>query len=222
MRDPLENQHAVSHKKFLSGEHQFWGSFMVTLSSFIIKFRSCGGKLIKIKQKEKHFVKISIKGLKMTLACWIWTIWTMSTTMAFVGICHTSCLPKFGHQTLNCPSIRYIVLAKTSPAFQLCQKNWFCGKVCLDDFYLLLHSKSSSWIHIGIKRISQACCLHHLKDMEKNCKGQLWDEKQNRALFWTTLYVSDTFSIIGLISETTLKFINNTRYKVFGYSVFVT
>ena len=34
--------------------------------------------------------------------------------------------------------------------------------------------------------------------------------------------MSDTFTIIGLIAETTLKFINNTRYKVFGYRVFVT
>ena len=61
--------------------------------------------------------------------------------------------------------------------------------VRLDDFYRLLRSKSSSWIHIGIKRISQACCLYHLKNMGKKCKTQLWDEKQNRALFWTTLYI---------------------------------
>ena len=86
------------------------------------------------------------------------------------GICHTSCLPKFGHQTSNCLSIRYIVPAKISPAFQLCQKNWFCGKVCLNDFYPLLRSKSSSWIRIGIKRIYQVCFLHDLKKMEKNVK----------------------------------------------------
>ena len=34
---------------------------------------------------------------------------TMSTTMVFLTICHTYCLPKFDHQTLNCASIRYIV-----------------------------------------------------------------------------------------------------------------
>ena len=73
---------------------------------------------------------------------------TMSTTVAFVGICHTSWLPKFGHQTLNCPSIRYIVPAKISPALPLCQ-NWFCGKVHLDDFYPLLRSIALSWIHTG-------------------------------------------------------------------------
>ena len=73
------------------------------------------------------------------------------------------------------------------PALPLCQKNWFCGKVRLDDFYPLLRSIASTWIHIGVKRISQACCLHHLKNMEKNCKTQFWDEKQNRALFWATL-----------------------------------
>ena len=113
-----------------------------------------------------------------------------------VGICHTSCLPKFGHQTLNCPSIRYIVPAKIFSALPLCQKNWFCGKVRLDDFYPLLRSIASSWIHIGVKRISQACCLHHLKNMEKNCKTQLWDEKQNRAFFlghpvYINLYIRD-------------------------------
>ena len=67
------------------------------------------------------------------------------------GICYTSCLPKFGHQTLNCLSIRYIVSAKIFPVLRLCQKNWFCGKVCLNDFYQLHCSKLSSWIHIGVK-----------------------------------------------------------------------
>ena len=32
--------------------------------------------------------------------------------------------------------------------------------------------------------------------------------------------VSDTFAIIELIAETTLKFITNTRYNIFGYGVF--
>ena len=84
---------------------------------------------------------------------------------------------------MNCPSIRYIVPVKISFALSLCQKNWFCGKVCLDDFYLLLCSKSSSWIHIGVKKNPQACCLDHLKKYGKNVKTQLWDEKQNRVLF---------------------------------------
>ena len=92
--------------------------------------------------------------------------------LGFVNICHSIrklsiCLPKFGHQTLNCPSIRYIVHAKIFPALPLCQKNWFCGKVRLDDFYPLLRSIVSTWIHIDVKRISQVCCLHHLKNMEK-------------------------------------------------------
>ena len=156
----------------------------MTLSSFLTKFRSCRGKLIKIKQNEKDFVKISVKGLKMTLACWIWTIWTMLTTVAFLGhLLHSSCFPKFGHQTLNCPSIRYIVRANIFPALPLCQKNWFCGKVRLDDIYRLLLSKLSSWIYIGVKRISQVCCLNHLKNIKKNCKTQLWDEKLNRTAF---------------------------------------
>ena len=72
-------------QKINTREHQFWGSSMMTLSSFLTKFRSWRGKLIKIKQNEKHFMKVWVKGLKMTLVCWIWTIWTISTTMAFVG-----------------------------------------------------------------------------------------------------------------------------------------
>ena len=36
------------------------------------------------------------------------------------GICYVPCLPKFGHQTLNCPCIRYIVLLKMSSALPLC------------------------------------------------------------------------------------------------------
>ena len=79
---------------------------------------------------------------------------------------------------------------------KLCQKNWFGGKVRLNDFYPLLPSIASTWIHTGVKRISHTCCLHHLKNMEKNCKTQLWDEKQNRAFFlghpvYINLYIRD-------------------------------
>ena len=85
MRNPPENKHAVCNKKLAFQEHQFCGSSMMTLISFVKKFRSCRGKLIKIRQNEKHLLKTSVKGLKMTLACSIWTIWTMSTTATFVG-----------------------------------------------------------------------------------------------------------------------------------------
>ena len=111
-----------------------------------------------------------------------WSLWPLQ------GICYTPSLPKFGHQTLNFPSVSYIVPAKISPALPLCQKNWFCGKVRLDDFYRLLCSKSSSWTHIGVKRISQACCLHHLKNMEKTVKHNFGMKKTTGCFFWTTLY----------------------------------
>ena len=52
--------------------------------------------------------------------------------------------PDISHQTLNCPSIRYIVPAKISPALPLFQRNWFCGKVLLDDFYQLQSCIASS------------------------------------------------------------------------------
>ena len=119
LRNLPENQHVVSHKKLLFQEHQFCRSSMMTLSSFLAKFRSCGGKI--------------------------------------------------------------------SPPFLLCQKNWICGKVCLNDFCLLLHSKLSSWIHIIIKRICQACCLHHLKNMEKIVKQNFGMKNKIGHFFWTTL-----------------------------------
>ena len=79
---PPEN-HAVFQKKLAFWEHKFCGSSMMTLSSFLTKFRSCKGKLIKIKQNEKHFEDVS-QSIDNDLACWIWTIWTMLTTVAFV------------------------------------------------------------------------------------------------------------------------------------------
>ena len=82
--------------------------------------------------------------------------------------------PNFGRQEVwqmpTKTTVVNIVPAKISPALPLYQKNWFCGKVRLDDFYLLLRSIASNCIHIGAKRISQACCLHHLKNMEKIVK----------------------------------------------------
>ena len=156
----------------------------MTLSSFLTKFRSCRGKLIKIKQNEKHFVKISVKGLKMTLTCRIWTIWTMLTTVAFVGHLLHFLSPEIwppnvelSFYQVHCSCQNLSCIAAVS------EELIFCGKVRLDDIYRLLRSKLSSWIHIGVKRISQACCLHHFKNIPKNCKTQLWDEKQNRAFF---------------------------------------
>ena len=46
MRNLPEKQQPLSHKKLAFPEHQYWGSSMMTLSSFVTKFRSCRGKLI--------------------------------------------------------------------------------------------------------------------------------------------------------------------------------
>ena len=88
-------------------------------------------------------------------------IWPPNVELSFHQV-HCSC------QNLSC-------IAAVSEELILWQRR--------HDIYRLLRSKSSSWIHVGVKRISQACCLHHLKNIEKNCKTQPWDEKQNRALF---------------------------------------
>ena len=73
-----------------------------------------------------------------------------------------------------CPSINYFALAKFSPVLSLCQKYGLCGKVDLNNFYPLLPCILSSLIHVGVKRISQACCLHHLKNYGK----MLWNKTQ--------------------------------------------
>ena len=115
--------------------------------------------------------------------------WTMS---AFVGICHTSCLPKFGHQTLNCPCIRYIVPAKIFPALPLCDKNWFCGKVHVDNFYPLLLSMASSWIHIGVKKsLPGLLSTPPEKYGKKNLKHNFQTKNKIECVFWTTLYFNN-------------------------------
>ena len=103
--------------------------------------------------------------------------------LAISGIYHTSCLPILGHQTINCPSIRYIFPAKILPALLLCQKNWFWSKILLDDFYPFLRSIASSWIHIGVKIFSRPAVCITWNIWTKICKTQLWGEKKTRHLF---------------------------------------
>ena len=80
-----QKTNTLSIKRYWHFENISFKDPLMTLISFLKKFRSCRDNLIKIKQKEKHFVKISAKGLKMTLDCWILTIWTIWTTVPFVG-----------------------------------------------------------------------------------------------------------------------------------------
>ena len=155
----------------------------MTLSSFLTKFRSCGGKLIKIKQKDKYFVKVSVKGLKMTLAYWIWTIWMTSTTAAFVG--H---LPHFLSSKIWPSNVKLYFYQvhcswKNLSCISAVSDKLICGKVCLDIFYLLLRSKSASWIH------TQACSLHHMKNMEQNVKHNFGMKNKIGHFFRTTLYI---------------------------------
>ena len=137
----------------------------------------------------------------MTLACWIWTIWTMLTTAAFLGYLPHFLSPEIWPSNVELSFYQVHCSCQNLPAFPLCQKNWFCGKVCLDGFYPLLRSKSSSWIHIVIKRIFQACCPHHLKNMEKIVKhnfggagggrrvlgstSRIWKFPEVWSYFWT-------------------------------------
>ena len=168
MRISPENQHAVFHKKLAFREHQFWGFPMMTSSSFLTKYRSCRGKPVKITQNEKHFVKISVKGLKMTLACLIWTIWTMLTTMAFVGHLLHFLTPEIWPPNVELSFYEVHCSCQNLSCIATVWEELILWQIHLDDFYRLLRGKSSSCINIGVKRISLACCLHHLKNMEKN------------------------------------------------------
>ena len=54
----------------------------------------------------------------------------------------------------------------------------YCSKVCLDDFYLLLHSIVSTWIHIGVKGSRRPTVYTTWK---------IWKKKmQNTTLRWKT------------------------------------
>ena len=92
-----------------------------------------------------------------------WDFWLNETTVVSTGICNTSISPKFNNQM-----------------------HQLCGEVGLSNFYLLLYSILSILIYFCVKRITQACCLHDLKNMAKYFKTQLWEEIQNRVLFWIT------------------------------------
>ena len=184
MRISPENQHAVFHKKLGFRGHQFWGSSMMTLSSFLTKFWSCRGKLIKIKQNEKQFVKISLKGLKITLACWIWMIWTMLATAAFCGASATFPVSR------NLATKHWIVLVSGTLFLSKCLLH--CRCVRRTDFV----AKYTSMILIGCcvvnrpvgsilvsKESPRPAVFTTWKIWKKNCKIHFWDEKQNRALF---------------------------------------
>ena len=145
------------------------------------KFRSYRGKQNKIKQNKKPFCEeISqriendpdLLDLNDVGHCGLWGVsatlpvsQNLTTKRWIVLLPSTLPLPK---SLLHCRCVK---------------RTDFVAKYASMIFCRLLHSKSSC-----VKRISQACCLHNLKNMEKNCKTQLWDEKQNRALFWATLY----------------------------------
>ena len=137
---------------------------------------------------------------------------------AFVLICHTSCLLKFGHQTLNCPSIRYIVPAKIFPALPLYQKNWFCGKVRFDDFYPLLRSTPSPWTILVSKKSLRPAVYTTWKIWKKNWKTQFWDEKQIGYFFWTTLYLV-TKNIHSLSTSTYVLLYSVTAWNVSVFGV---
>ena len=105
-----------------------------------------------------------------------------------------------------CDHLPHLLSSKISPPnvelsfYQVhcsCPEDWFCGKVRLDDFYPLLRNIASTWIHIDVKRISQACCLHHLKNMEKSfVKHNFGIKNKMGCFFWATLYSTYMYSII--------------------------
>ena len=73
------------------------------------------------------------------------------------------------------------------------EKNWFSSKVRPDDLYLLLRSIASNWIHIVVRRISQACCLHHLK---KTVKRNFGMKNKMRRFFGPSVYIICNFNML--------------------------
>ena len=160
---------------------------MMTLSSFLTKFRSCRGKLIKINQKEKPFCEDISQMIENDLGL---LDLNNLNDVGHCGLCWASAtLPV----SRNLATKRWIVFLSGTLSLTKSPLHCCCvrtdGKVSFDDFCRLLRSKSSSWIHIGVKIITQPCCLHHRKNTEKICKRQLWDEKQNRAFLDHPVYI---------------------------------
>ena len=105
-------------------------------------------------------------------------------TMNDLGLCEH--IPHFLSSEVWPPNVElssHQVPAKIFPAFSQFQKDWFCGKARLDGFYPLLRSIASTWVHIDVKRICQACCLHHLKNMEKIVKHNFGMKNKVRRFF---------------------------------------
>ena len=112
-----------------------------------------------------------------------------------MSICHTSSLAKFGHQTLNCPSIRYIVPAKIFSALPLCHKNWFCGKVRLS---LFLSAAAYYSVHLDPywcqKDLPGLLSTPPEKYGKKIVKHNFGMKNKIGRFFWATLYEKDWFT----------------------------
>ena len=136
-----------------------------------------------------------------------------------LGLCHTSCFSKFVHQTLNFPSIRYIVPAKISPALPLCQKNWFCGKLRLDDFYPLLRNVASTWMHIVSKESPRPAVYTIWKIWKKIVKHNFGMKNKIGSFFRATLnpFLPNIPSWLPWKLQKTKDFLFSARPKVFQY-----
>ena len=88
----------------------------MTLSSFLTKFRPCSGKLITIKQNEEQFLKTSVKGLKIRMACCIWFSLVTRLTVTWVGTSASRiCTSGLRLSSMNIPIAH------------LAKRKWLCG-----------------------------------------------------------------------------------------------
>ena len=121
-------------------------------------------------------------------------------------------LPVFQHLVTK----RWTVL----PSGTLFLPKSFLHSCCVrrTDFYPLLRSVASSWIHIGVKRISQACCLHHLKNVEKKFVKHDFGMKNKKGRFFLVHLFDSTnnhkycFSVLLQL----LRYLHNTCYTPFS------
>ena len=113
------------------------------------------------------------------------------------------CLALWASVTL--PIFQHLVTKRWTvlPSGTLFLPKSFLHSCCVrrTDFYPLLRSVASSWIHIGVKRISQACCLHHLKNVEKKFVKHDFGmkNKKGRFFFWSTFLIPQI--ITNIVSQ---------------------
>ena len=111
------------------------------------------------------------------------------------GICYTSCLWKFGHQTLNCPSVRYIhCFFQNLSCIAGVRRTDFEAKYASMIFIDCCIINRPVGSILASKESPRPAVYTTRKMWKKSRKTQLWNEKQYRSLFldhFANVYFTD-------------------------------